>query len=329
MFICLPDHPLARRTQVTIASLAEHDFVGPPQGSTGYEAVNRALAGTGKERRVTFEAVNVLTILDFVAHGLGFTLLPEYLATSRPDLRAIPLAGPDMTWTLAAIMSRHQATPAGRAFAALLRSRDRPSNPAQTRGYRRWCWPTGTSTALSCGTPPARPARSLLWRTRRGHVLRPHERLPDGSWLARLRRFSNYHMRGTDVVVRVIDYAVADPGRPQAEDRYRLLTTITDPHAAPAAELAALYPQRWEFETALDQLKTHQRGPRVVLRSKMPDGVRQEIYGYLCVHYAIRWLMPSPGLAPSRPKTTTAATNAEHPTPRTCQATRPDPPGRS
>ena len=131
----------------------------------------------------------------------------------------------------------------------------------------------------------------LLWRTKAGHVLRPDEQLPDGSWLARLRRFSNYHMRGTDVVVRVIDYTVSDPGRPQAEDRYRLLTTITDPGAAPAAELAALYPQRWEFETALDELKTHQRGPRAVLRSKMPDGVRQEIYGYLCVHYAIRWLM--------------------------------------
>ena len=131
----------------------------------------------------------------------------------------------------------------------------------------------------------------LVWRTKAGHVLRPHEQLADGSWLARLRRFSNYHMRGTDVVVRVIDYAVDDVGRPQAGPRYRLITTILDPGAAPAGELAALYPQRWEFETALDELKTHQRGPRVVLRSKMPDGVTQEIYGYLCVHYAIRWLM--------------------------------------
>src|SRR5262249_24616098 len=91
---------------------------GPPQGSTGYEAVDRALAGTGKQRRVSFEAVDVVTILDFVAHGLGFTLLPEYLATSRPDLRAIPLADSDMTWTLAAIMSRHQATPAPRPLPA-------------------------------------------------------------------------------------------------------------------------------------------------------------------------------------------------------------------
>ena len=136
MFVGRPDHPLAGRTQVTIASLADQDFVGPPQGSTGYEAVDRALAGTGRQRRVSFEAVDVLTILDFVAHGLGFTLLPQYLATSRPDLRAIPLADPDMTWTLAAITSRHQATPAGRAFAALLPSQDRPSNRAQTRAYR-------------------------------------------------------------------------------------------------------------------------------------------------------------------------------------------------
>ena len=28
-----------------------------------------------------------------------------------------------------------------------------------------------------------------------------------------------------------------------------------------------------------------------MLRSKTPDGVIQEVYGYLCVHYAIRWLM--------------------------------------
>jgi len=73
----------------------------------------------------------------------------------------------------------------------------------------------------------------------------------------------------------------------------RLLTTILDPKRAPAQELAALYPERWEFETALDELKTHQRSPRVVLRSKMPDGVTQEVYGYLCVHYAVRWLMHS------------------------------------
>lgn len=131
----------------------------------------------------------------------------------------------------------------------------------------------------------------LLWRTKAGHVLARDEQLPDGSYLSHLRRFVNHKMRDTDVVVRVVDYGIDDPGRPQAQDRYKLITTITDPDAAPAAELAALYPQRWEFETTLDELKTHQRGPKVVLRSKQPALVRQEIYGYLCVHYAIRWLM--------------------------------------
>jgi len=70
-----------------------------------------------------------------------------------------------------------------------------------------------------------------------------------------------------------------------------ILTTLLEPDAAPASELAALYPQRWELESALDELKTHHRGPRVVLRSKAPDGVYQEAYGHLCTHYAIRRVM--------------------------------------
>jgi hypothetical protein len=127
----------------------------------------------------------------------------------------------------------------------------------------------------------------LLWRTKSNHVLPVDEALADGSYLSRLRE----GQRPTAVVVRVIEYSIDDPGRSQADSTYRLLTTITDARKAPADELAGLYPQRWEFESVLDELKTHQRGPRVVLRSKMPDGVTQELYGYLCVHYAIRWLM--------------------------------------
>jgi hypothetical protein len=128
----------------------------------------------------------------------------------------------------------------------------------------------------------------LLWRTKSNHVLPVDEALADGSYLSHLRE----GQRRSAVVVRVIEYTIDDPGRPQAESTtYRLLTTIIDAGMAPADELAGLYPQRWEFESVLDELKTHQRGPRVVLRSKMPDGVMQELYGYLCVHYAIRWLI--------------------------------------
>jgi hypothetical protein len=89
----------------------------------------------------------------------------------------------------------------------------------------------------------------------------------------------------------VVDYRLDDPGRPGHPEDYRLITTILDPDLAPAAELPALYPQRWEHETTLDELKTHQRGPGVVLRSRDPDGVRQEVWAHLLVHFAIRTLM--------------------------------------
>jgi IS4 transposase len=91
------------------------------------------------------------------------------------------------------------------------------------------------------------------------------------------------------MLVRVIDYTI-DDGRGNGET-YRLLTTLTDPSEVGAEQLAAAYTQRWEIELAFDELKTHQRGPRTVLRSKSPDLVLQEIWGHLCCHYAIRSLM--------------------------------------
>jgi hypothetical protein len=130
----------------------------------------------------------------------------------------------------------------------------------------------------------------LLWRTKSNHILPVDKRLADGSYISHLHEVRNSHRYPTDVPVRVIEYTLDDPGR-SSDARYRLLTTVLDPVAAPANELAALYPERWEFETTLDELKTHQRGPRVVLRSKSPGGVRQEVYGHLCTHYAIRALM--------------------------------------
>ena len=134
----------------------------------------------------------------------------------------------------------------------------------------------------------------LLWRIKSNAVLPVEKRYSDGSFASRIypgTKARRNHADGIDV--RVVEYTLA-PGDTDADERtYRLMTTITDPDAAPAAELAQLYTQRWEIETAFAELKTHQRGPGMVLRSKMPDGVIQEVYGYLCVHYAIRWLMHS------------------------------------
>jgi hypothetical protein len=130
----------------------------------------------------------------------------------------------------------------------------------------------------------------LLWRIRTdtfGPRAQHMKDLGDGSWLAHLRKATD---RTSDpMLVRVIDYSI-DDGRANPET-YRLFTTLLDPDEAPATDLAAAYHQRWEIELAFDELKTHQRGPRIVLRSKSPDLVQQEIWGHLCCHYAIRTLM--------------------------------------
>jgi hypothetical protein len=130
----------------------------------------------------------------------------------------------------------------------------------------------------------------LLWRMKSNARLPVKERLTDRSYLTAIHDPEDTQAR--PLTARVVEYAIDDPASPSVErQRYRLLTTLLDPEQAPAADLAPLYAQRWEFENALDELKVHQRGPRVVLRSKTPELVIQELYGHLCVHYAIRWLM--------------------------------------
>lgn len=130
----------------------------------------------------------------------------------------------------------------------------------------------------------------LLWRVKTNLRLACQQRLPDGSYLSRVYGSKrDFRRRQNGVVVRVIEYQLE--GVAEAEPLYRLITTILDPDQAPAAALAALYHERWEIETALDELKTHLRGGGIVLRSKTPELVQQEFYGLMMAHYAIRGLM--------------------------------------
>ena len=130
----------------------------------------------------------------------------------------------------------------------------------------------------------------LLWRVKHNLRLARETRLADGSYLTTIygsEKDRRHKARG--VRVRVIEYRLE--GVVGAEPLYRLVTTILDPAAAAAAELAALYHERWEIEGALAELKTHLRGARVVLRSKTPELVRQEFWGLLLAHFAVRGLM--------------------------------------
>jgi hypothetical protein len=129
----------------------------------------------------------------------------------------------------------------------------------------------------------------LLWRVKGNLKLEPVEDLPDGSWLADVYDSVADKQRLSPIRVRVLSYTIEDGRDPTGP--YRLITTLLDHHQAPAVQLAAAYAQRWEIETSIDELKTHQRGPRAVLRSQSPKLVTQEIWGHLCCHYAIRTLM--------------------------------------
>jgi hypothetical protein len=165
------------------------------------------------------------------------------------------------------------------------------------RGFYNWAdW----QAAAAAGA-------ALLWRVKAGLRRPVLDLLPDGSYLsvvakptvhdkARAKliaaaRAGEYLDPALAMRVRVIEYEIPGRNGDGNGELIALITTITDPALASAQELAEAYHQRWEEETGNDQLKTHLRGPGSVLRSKSPDMVRQEIYGYLLAHHAISALI--------------------------------------
>src|SRR5947209_8301324 len=129
----------------------------------------------------------------------------------------------------------------------------------------------------------------LLWRAQTHLRLEVLERYADGSYRSAIYASErDWRQRRDPLFLRVIEYQLE--GVAEAEEFYRLVTTLS-PGPGPVAELAAAYHERWEIEGALDELKTHLRGARIVLRSKTPELVKQKFYGLLLAHYAVRGLM--------------------------------------
>jgi hypothetical protein len=126
----------------------------------------------------------------------------------------------------------------------------------------------------------------LLWRVSSTWTLSAREMLGDGSWIARIRPQTGKRRTEREIAVRVVEYSIEG-----SAESYRLVTTLLAPEEAPAEELAALYHERWEVESMFDEMKTHLKGSRVVLRSKTPDLVRQEFWGMMLAHRALRELM--------------------------------------
>lgn len=136
----------------------------------------------------------------------------------------------------------------------------------------------------------------LLVRMKNNLILRPIQRLADGSYLAKIYP-SSYH-RDKDregIVVRVIEYTLDDPRRTGHGERHRLATNLLDPEEYPALELVCLYHERWEEELVFDEQKTHldprRPGKAAHFRSQTPAGVEQELYALSLGHFVVRALM--------------------------------------
>ena len=130
----------------------------------------------------------------------------------------------------------------------------------------------------------------LLWRVKSNLILPCEKRLEDGSYISSIYPSAkDRRHRRNRIPVRVIEYRLEGVEKP--EPLYRLLTTILDPTLAPALEVAVLYHERWEIENTFDEVKIHLRGRDIVLRSKTPDLVLQELFGLFLAHFTVRALM--------------------------------------
>ena len=230
------------------------------------------IASRNKRGRGAFPKVRLLTLIECGTHAV----IDAVFGTASEQALARQVLGSLGAGTL------------------LLGDRNFPS-------YRLWREAAGTGA-------------HLLWRVKASLPLPRVATFADGSWLAVLPKPGTG--RAVGIWVRVIEYrvtVVATDSHGVTTSRcelFRLITTITDPHLANADQLAGCYHERWESETGYQALKTHQRGPRQVLRSQDPDGITQELYAYLITHQALRRLMHQAAVAadidPDRLSFTTA-----------------------
>ena len=132
----------------------------------------------------------------------------------------------------------------------------------------------------------AKTGAALLFRIRGNMKFTREKVLADGSFLSTFYSGAEQRKKTNGIPIRVMEYTMKG-----TKEKYRLVTNVLNAEEAPASELAALYHERWEIELAYDELKNHLKRPGATLRSKTPELVIQELFGYLLAHYTIRSLM--------------------------------------
>ena len=138
----------------------------------------------------------------------------------------------------------------------------------------------------------------VLWRAKSDVDLPVLEVLPDGTWLSRIADPAVSRRKGASgedipgIIVRVIEYSVTSEDGSEVSETFTLVTDLLDPALLSPRQAAGAYASRWQLETCFGELETSLRGgSAVVLRSKSPPMIRQEIYAMLCCYQAIRTLI--------------------------------------
>lgn len=261
-------------------------------GATPLEALYRTVVAPVATRqtpgawyrdwRVMSLDATTLDVSDTPANARAFGRPPSSRGVNRtgafPQLRLLGLLENGTHVITAAQLGRYRTSEVALAR-AVLPSLTREMLCLADRGFLSFdLWEAAAATGAA-----------LLWRAPAHFTLPVLERFPDGSYRSALRKDRSRQRALPPIPVRVIAYTL--PGVPAADATYRLVTTILAPTRAPATELAALYHDRWEIETAFDEFKTHLKGAQRVLRSKTPELVQQETWGFLLAHFALRALM--------------------------------------
>jgi DNA-binding transcriptional LysR family regulator len=125
------NHPLARAATVSVRELAEYPLILTQAGSQ--DMVMRMFERAGVRPKVAHELFQVVSILEFVAHGNGVSVLAS-LAVPKPPppgLAFRPITPRVARRVAIACLDASRLSPAGRAFWELAR-REAPTTPART-----------------------------------------------------------------------------------------------------------------------------------------------------------------------------------------------------
>jgi hypothetical protein len=181
-------------------------------------------------------------------------------------------------------------------------------------------------TTLAQGLWETVPDNSLVLFDRnfliKGQLVR-FETSGNRHWLSRSKKNTRWavvkHLGRNDDLVEL---EIKEPGMPKTWEiraiHYKrrgyppatLLTSLVDAEAYPAKELVALYHERWECELGYDELKTHMLLREEAIRSRSPEGVRQELWGLAIAYNLIRLEMERAAAEAGVPPTRISFVNA-------------------